>query len=338
MSEQQKLFASVSGALVAHVIFLMAIVVLLTTRSASRDPDTGERGAAPQLQEVTVMMSDLMENLEREIPEPQPTIDPKTGRKFVSTEANQEELEKPDRPRFESDRNTSAASKLRPDELLPQEAGPTLVGSGSDSDLTLVDQKYSDGEINRMPSSQSGKGAGNGPSQEVGAISQEDEKMEKIYVTENDSGDVIPVQDKESPAAKAEEGGGNSGDDGFSAERRQDDRNGKATKVGENAVDAEKTAMGEYKQAVRDAVAKKWHLYRAEKEGTVIWGMLKLTFRVDKDGEVQQLQITKNEANATLLDISLRAIRESDLPPMPPEVAEAAGADGLEIRYDIITY
>ncbi|MDF1739530.1 MAG: hypothetical protein P1U86_10260 [Verrucomicrobiales bacterium] len=338
MSEQQKLFASVSGALVAHAIFLMAIFVLLTTRSVSRDSNADDRAAAPQPQEVSVMMSDLMENLEREKAEPVPMIDPKTGRKFVSTKANQEEAEKPGSPRFESDRNTTAASRLQPDELLPQEAGPTLVGAGSDSDLTLDDQKYSEGEIDRNPSSQSGKGAGSGPSQEVGAISREDERKEKIYVTQSDSGEAAPVPDEVSPAARSEAGGGNQGDDGFSEERREDDRNGKATKEGENAVDAEKTAMGEYKQAVRDAVAKKWHLYRAEKEGTAIWGMIKLTFRVDPNGEVQELQITKNEANATLLDISLRAIRESDLPPMPPEVAEAVGEDGLEIRYDIITY
>lgn len=338
MSEQQKVFASVSGALVAHVIFLMAIFVLLTTRSASRDSTTAGRAAAPQLQEVTVMMSDIMENMEREKAVALPTIDPKTGRNFVSTEANDEEFEKPDSPRFESDRNTTAASKLQPDEMLPEEAGPTLVGSGSDSDLTLEDQRYSDGEIDRKPSSQSGKGAENGQNQESGAISQENASMEKIYLTQSDSGNAISVPEKVSPAANAEEAGGNQGDDGFSAERRQDDRNGKTKKVGDNAVDAEKTAMGDYKQAVRAAVAKKWHLYRAEKEGAVIWGMLKLSFRVDRNGEVQLLQITKNEANATLLDISLRAIRESDLPPMPPEVADEAGEEGLEIHYDIITY
>ncbi len=338
MSEQQKVFVSVSGALVAHVIFLMAIFVLLTTRSVSRESNAAERAAAPQPQEVTVMMSDVMENLEREKAEPQPKIDPKTGRKFVSTKANFEEEEKPDRPRFESDRNTSAASKLQPDEMLPEEAGPTLVGAGSDSDLTLTDQEYSDGEMDRMPSAQSGSGRRAGAVQDVGSKSPENGQKEEIYLTKSESGDAIPVSDDVPLTKRAEEGGGNRGDDGFSEERRQDDRNGKATKVGENAVDAEKTAMGEYKQAVRDAVAGKWHLYRAEKEGTVIWGMLKLTFRVDRNGEVQQLQITKNEANATLLDISLRAIRESELPPMPPEVAEAVGEDGLEIRYDIITY
>lgn len=284
------------------------------------------------------MMSDVMENLEREKAKSQPLVDSKTGRKFVSTEVNEAELEKPDRPRFESDRNTTAASQLRPDEMLPEESGPTLVGSGSDSDLTLKDQRYSDGEVHRMPSAQRGRGSKTGPAQEAGALSEANEETEKIYVTKNDSETSVAVSDDSSLAAKAEEGGGNEGDDGFSAERRKDDRNGKATKEGENAVDAEKTAMGEYKQAVRNAVAKKWHRYRAEKEGTVIWGMLKLTFRVDRNGEVQQLQITKNEANATLLDISLRAIRESDLPSMPPGVAEEAGEEGLEIRYDIITY
>lgn len=339
MSEQQKVFASVSGALVAHVIFLMAIFVLLTTRSASKDSAGSERVPLPQPREVSVIMSDIMETLEREKAEPEPVINARNGRKFVSAEANREEPEKPDRPRFESDRNTSAASRLQADEMLPQQAGPTLIGEGADADLTLEDQKYNEGEINQKPSPESGHEAVGGAQGPSTSLSQnERDAREKIYLAPGDSGAPISVPDEKTATEKSESGGGDRGEDGFSAERRQDDRNGKTSKVGANAVDAEKTAMGEYKQAVRSAVAKKWHLYRAEKEGTAIWGMLKLTFRVDRNGEVQKLQITKNEANATLLDISLRAIRESELPPMPPEVAEEAGVEGLEIRYDIITY
>lgn len=343
MSEQQKVFASVSGALVAHIIFLIGIFVLLATRSESKDSSVGSRKPVPQPQEVTVMMSDFMETLERE----KVKLEPQGGRKFVSTESNDREDEKPERPRFESDRNTTDASRLQPDEVLPQKDGPTLIGDGSDSDLTLEDQRYSDGDTDRMPSPSRGQGKGNGQSggDSDALPSKGSRPQEKIYATQSDSTDAVLLRDEEvrdeslfNDPTKAKSGGGERGEDGFSAERRQDDRNGKTVKNAPNAVDAEKTAMGEYKQAVRNAVAKKWHLYRAEKEGTVIWGMLKLTFRVDKNGDVQKLQITKNEANATLLDISLRAIRESDLPAMPPEVANEVGKEGLEIRYDIITY
>jgi len=338
MSEQQKVFASVSGALVAHVIFLMAVFVLLTIRSASKESAGSQPERSPQPREVSVIMSDIMETLEREKAEPEPVIDTRNGRQFVSTEANREEPEKPERPRFESDRNTSAASRLQPDEMLPQQAGPTLIGDGSDSDLTLVDQKYNDGAINQKPSPESRSGAAGAQGGSAALSQDESEASEKIYLAPGDSGTPLSVPVEEISRENSEAGRGEQGEDGFSAEQRQDDRNGRASEIGANAVDAEKTAMGEYKQEVRSAVAKRWHLYRAEKKGTAIWGMLKLTFRVDRNGKVQKLQITKNEANATLLDISLRAIRESELPPMPPEVAEEAGEEGLEIRYDIITY
>ena len=53
---------------------------------------------------------------------------------------------------------------------------------------------------------------------------------------------------------------------------------------------------------------------------------------------MNNLQITKNEANAILAEFSIKAIREAKLPPMPDDVAKSVGAQGLVIHYDIIIY
>ena len=60
MSEQQKFFASVSGALIAHVLLLVVVFLLLSTGSvgsASLNPPRPEEGP----KEVVIDISELME-------------------------------------------------------------------------------------------------------------------------------------------------------------------------------------------------------------------------------------------------------------------------------------
>lgn len=151
MSDSQKMFASVSGAFIAHLLLLVLILILPNTASV------GSSGTRPQPRErpkeVTVMMGDLMERLERERlekkPEPPKPEPPKVeSRPFVATDLNRPEASAPENARFESDRNTSAASQLRPDELLPQERdSPTLVGNSPLPHLTLANRDYQEGPL-----------------------------------------------------------------------------------------------------------------------------------------------------------------------------------------------
>ena len=127
MSEQQKLFASLSGALVAHLIFFLLVFGFLSTRSANSSSARGnDRSAEAKSREITVLISDLMERVKVE---PAPLVPPiPAAREFVTTDLNAPEAAAPPEARFESDRNTSAASALSPDETQPQEDGPTLAG------------------------------------------------------------------------------------------------------------------------------------------------------------------------------------------------------------------
>ena len=127
-------------------------------------------------------------------------------------------------------------------------------------------------------------------------------------------------------------------EESFSPEELQSERNGTTAKIGQDAVDAEETALGLYQKAVRDVIAATWHRYRQDNAEVVTWGILKLKFMVDRDGQVNNLQITKNEANAILAEFSLKAIRDAKLPAMPADVAKSVGSQGLVIHYDIIIY
>ena len=406
MSESQKMFASVSGAFIAH-LFLLVLVLFLPNKpsSGSSSQNGGKDGDRPR--EVTVVVGDLMERLERERIEKVPDPSRPKSLAFVSTDLIPPEQSAPEEARFESDRNTSAASRLRPDESLPQEKKPTLAGTSSLPNLTLTNRDYVAGPLDQTPAETlsfngtgsreqvaetldepgadgvmksatkieatreksyavpdaevasprvrelpdtkdrlvdgggSGEGARDARGLPVGAAGSG--AMAGVVTEPGEQADPPLVGSLETPDTTPGEPALPAADEalsakGFSSEERQNVTNGSLAKEGADAVDAIGTPLGKYKKAVRDVISAKWHEYRQKNADQVTWGILKLEFSVDASGRVNDLQITKNEANAILAEFSLRAIRESDLPPMPAEVADSVGAKGLVIHYDIIIY
>ncbi|NLT69467.1 MAG: hypothetical protein GXX91_02070 [Verrucomicrobiaceae bacterium] len=357
MSEQQKLFASLSGALVVHLILLLFVFAFLHIRGAS--PSSARRGNDPAAnetkREVTVLLSELMEQV---------TVEPAppSGRSFVSTDLNPPEAVAPENAPYESDRNTSAASPLSPDLSERQEKGPTLRGNGRLPNLTLANRDFREGDAPAKASTQATPTAPADPAapDDSGAASRTDkgtpEKTAGVPLElSSRSGEDIPQSPaepdnsvkRESPSGSGEERAATAqmesadealDSESFQPEEHRTANNGTLTKVGREAVDAVETPLGRYKKQIRDLIAARWHRYRQEHAEAVTWGILKLEFSVDPDGRVQDLHITKNEANSTLVEFSLKAIREATLPPMPTEVANSVGSRGLVIRYDIITY
>lgn len=458
MSEPQKLFASLSGAFLAHVLLLVLAVAFPGTSSVG---SSAKVLPEPKPKEITVTMGELVEHLEAaklqaKPPEPAPTP---AARPFAATDRNRPEEAAPERARFESDRNTTAASELLPDPALLGDRVPTLAGNNPLPHLTLQNREHVEGRIDQLPTAalpgrQTGSrsvaatptpprsaalgardgvgsqavaeagsqasllppsagsrdrekadavGAGSAregetrasrrrsyldpsASQEAGDDSAEISEMDRHAADgggedgkaeplesvaaesePNDpSADPLASDDREGRVGSgearrgppegmaasdlpeaAQAGGAESSlrpaddrlfSEGFSPEERENAINGSLAKKGANAVDAEETAMGRYKNEVRKAIAAKWHRYRRDNADFVTWGILKVEFSVDPVGRVKNLQITKNEANAMLAEFSLKAIRDAELPPMPPDVAKSVGAKGLVIQYDIIIY
>ena len=125
MSGSQKMFASVSGAILAHL--LVPLLVAAMPRLKSHGPTRNEE-AKPRVREVTVRVDDWMARLERERPPEEKPAEPRVpeARPFIGTDLNAPEEAAPKGARFESDRNTSAASRRLPDPSAPQVEGPTL--------------------------------------------------------------------------------------------------------------------------------------------------------------------------------------------------------------------
>ncbi|MEM1441276.1 MAG: hypothetical protein AAGF67_02970 [Verrucomicrobiota bacterium] len=94
-------------------------------------------------------MSDLIEQMELEEPEEQRRFRP-----FMDTDLNAPEAEAPENARFESDRNTSAASELAPDPNQPQQDLPTTAGDSPLKYFELQNRAYTDGEFDQPPASE----------------------------------------------------------------------------------------------------------------------------------------------------------------------------------------
>lgn len=153
MSEQQKFFASVSGALIAHVLIFAVVFVLLATSdlgSASLNPPNKEKDPS----EIIIDISELMERLEVE--ELEPELQSETNsivpRPYIETDTNRPEAKAPEGAVVESDRNTSKASEWAPDTSLPQREGPTLRGENRFDIFELESREYNDGETSRLAS------------------------------------------------------------------------------------------------------------------------------------------------------------------------------------------
>ena len=322
MFERHKIVTSISGSVIGHMLLLITVfLVLMADRKL--DPKTSRGDLPKEPKEVTIMMSDLMEQIAPKVA-PQPA-ERASGKKFVDTESNVPSRTKPKSADFESDRNTVAATELPPDPDSPRLAGLTSRGDEQIRSMELQERNSSDGQESE-------------PGSKLGAKRKLQE--ESKFYTDPDSSAKDRVQPGESPDSnrvdRVDETGSTTAV--FSIPKRRNMVNGTLTNKGKNAVNAEETPLGRYKKAVVDAVAARWHQNRKENSENVTWGTLRLKFRVSPAGKVTNLEVTENKGNEALLSLTLRSISESKLPAMPDDVAAILGASGLAMNYDVIIY
>ena len=95
-----------------------------------------------------------------------------------------------------------------------------------------------------------------------------------------------------------------------------------------------------YTRQVKELVQKQWNLYRSQRPDGVDGGSVRTEFYVNKQGKVEGLHVVDaTESHAILTGMTLRAIRDTTLPPMPDEVSAALhlnDAGLLKIGYDAV--
>lgn len=131
---------------------------------------------------------------------------------------------------------------------------------------------------------------------------------------------------------------GSDGQEGFRPETRRTKMTGTISSLGDAAVNAAATPLGRYKKQIGQSIERLWHRYRQDRADFLEFGSMKLRFDVDRYGKPRNLKILKNDANAVMMDFTLSAILEADIPPMPEEIIDILENESLEVTYDVIIY
>ena len=117
---------------------------------------------------------------------------------------------------------------------------------------------------------------------------------------------------------------------------------GTPLKRGEASVDAADTPLGRYEREVRGEVERKWHIYLHLRRDGLNKGYLQLVFYVNKKGKVERLKVINDkESTPFLTEITLRAIKDAKIPPMPADVIPLlpkTDPECLKIQYDVLIY
>ncbi len=145
---------------------------------------------------------------------------------------------------------------------------------------------------------------------------------------------AVPVPDPVTRTAGPQD------EDSFSPFTRTSKARGTLSNRGEAAVNAAETPVGRYMRQVTSAVEKKWHSLRRTHADAVTFGSLKLRFNVLPNGDVEPPAILSNrrEADSRMVDFTLRAILEAEIPPIPQDLLPLLEGRRLEVEYDVLIY
>jgi hypothetical protein len=107
---------------------------------------------------------------------------------------------------------------------------------------------------------------------------------------------------------------------------------GNITNRGISSVNALGTPLGRYEKILKDSIGSRWYTYVEEKRDLINIGTLQLRFYVDRSGRVKNLKITENTSNESFANICVQSVLESQLPPIPEDLANTLPTEGLEIE------
>ena len=83
---------------------------------------------------------------------------------------------------------------------------------------------------------------------------------------------------------------------------------------------------------MEDAIGMLWYQLVDQHMDVIAPGDVKLHFFIDREGRVEKLHVTSGKANSVLADVSVEAVSEAPLPPIPPEVAAVLEGGQLEVE------
>lgn len=113
---------------------------------------------------------------------------------------------------------------------------------------------------------------------------------------------------------------------------------GSISNRGQPSVDAAATPIGRYRRVIADAIGPRWHENIRKNMGLITVGSVRIKFYITNTGKIEEVKILENSSSQTFSDSSLRAVYDSKIPPLPPDVVPLLEDGRLEIEYTFTIY
>ena len=229
---------------------------------------------------------------------------------------------------FESDKDSVAASEAAPS---GREAAPSLDGK-EEKHIELQNQQYTEGkkeEQSAPPQQQAEKQTEKREETAAAEPAPTPRADPELALIEKPRPKPAQVVKKTTPAQKPSTPSAS----GFQPETRVTRLRGSISNRGRASVEANATPLGRYKKAVSDAIGSRWYYYVKSQMGLMNIGTVDIRFTILPNGKVKAPQIMNNTSNESFASVSLSAIVQAEIPPIPPEVEAVLENGRIEIDY-----
>ncbi len=310
--ERRENLAALLASVLIHLLLILGVALFLLR--ASRGPVSPPEALEDEPVRLTILP-----------PAPKPTPKPQ----FIATPKRENLERRPSKDAaFESDNDSLAASEAPPTgaEPIPSQEGREEPG------LQFQDQQYTAGRLEQpspaVQQTQPATAAEIPPeaeAQPTPRLTQDLALLEPPKPTPQPK----PTPEKtakETPTRPASPGG-------FQPETRITRLRGNISNRGRSSVEANATPLGRYKKQVSDAIGSRWYYNVNSQMGLLNIGTVEIRFQVLPDGKVKAPRVLSNSSNESFASVSLAAVIQAEIPPIPPELVGLLENGRLEIDY-----
>ena len=336
---RKQVFLAAGGSVALHVLFLLLWAFAVYFLPKPKLPTPPAPAIHLQLVKAAPTPPPLL------IPEATPTPTPNMV-PFIDTSSRPPSATPPANPRFESNQDTEAASRLpaKGDKPLP-----TLHGKAPPR-FAFNTTLYHPGEVappstaptpppsplatpaQTPPPARPPKPAHTPvPDAEFGLAepTPTPEDTEPVF----DPSVRGPASSDPPPPTVASRSANRSNAVGFQMSQQTSNVSGNIGKRGEANVDSVATPVGRYRSMVIRAISAKWYSYFYARGDIISLGMVRIHINVDRTGRVLAPRVLSNSSNEALATVSLQAVADAPIPPMPQETI--SDLKGSELSMDL---
>lgn len=119
----------------------------------------------------------------------------------------------------------------------------------------------------------------------------------------------------------------------FQPQTRREKMRGAAQNFGDPALDTKDTALGRYQKQIVDNIYRVWRQKIVYNSDFMSYSEIRVRFTVDRYGNTRIVEVPVKNANPVIVNLTLSAIEEADIPEMPDEVRELLGGEDFSISH-----